>query len=117
MLNVFSSGVHAPTRSCYMTVAQKSSQVKGQATPRQIESPLWKRRRMADWMSAGTKPLVSIWAEENIQASLDFVVRSRSVCKKIAEKLLGYQRMWQQCKTKVNNVMLKYRQVSDSVLF
>ena len=51
----------------------------------------------------GDKALLDVWGAESVQNTLDSVVRNRVVCQKVASDLaeLGYQRTWQQCKTKI----------------
>ena len=59
--------------------------------------------------------LIIIWGEAKIQEELDGAVRNKTVFQKIATKLEqeGYQRDWQQCRTKVKNLKREYRTVKD----
>ena len=68
----------------------------------------------AGWSNEETKTLVSIWGEANVQNQLDGVVRNKVVYEKIAVEMgkLGFERNWQQCRTKIKNLTHKYRKVS-----
>ena len=65
------------------------------------------------WSFEETKALVGILGAEDIQTQLDGVSRNRSIYEKIATSMtdLGYDRTWQQCKTKVKNLTQRYRKV------
>ena len=54
-----------------------------------------------------------IWGAANIQSQLDGIVRNRTIYRKIAadHTALGYDRTWQQCKTKIKNMVQKYKKV------
>ena len=65
----------------------------------------------AGWTSEETRALIAIWGEEEIQNALDGVVRNKTIyARAMAE--LGYDKTWQQCRTKVKNLVQKYRKVS-----
>ena len=68
----------------------------------------------AGWTMDETKALVGIWGAQDVQSQLDGVARNRSMFEKIATAMadLGFDRTWQQCKTKVKNLTQKYRKVS-----
>ena len=68
----------------------------------------------AEWTSEETKALIGIWGKEEVQNALDCVVRNKTIYQKIAASMasLGYVKTWQQCRTKVNNLVQKYKKVS-----
>ena len=68
----------------------------------------------AGWTADETRALVGIWGQENIQNELDGVARNRTIYEKIAKELreIGYEKTWQQCRTKIKNLTQKYRKVS-----
>ena len=61
---------------------------------------------------------MSVWGEASVQSELDTVARDRVVFERIARQLeeLGYEQMWQQCRTKMKNLTQKYRKVAILVL-
>ena len=63
------------------------------------------------WSTEETKALLGVWGATDVQSQLDGVTRNRIVYKKIASALskCGYQRTWEQCKTKIKNLTQKYR--------
>lgn len=67
----------------------------------------------AGWSSEETRALVSVWGQANVQSQLDGVARNRTVFEQIAKELakLGYEKTWQQCRTKIKNLTQKYRKV------
>lgn len=68
----------------------------------------------AGWTSNETKALIGIWGEEEIQNALDGVVRNKTIYQKVAVAMgeLGYIKTWQQCRTKIKNLVQKYKKVS-----
>ena len=68
----------------------------------------------AGWTNEATRALVSVWSLENVQSELDGVARNRSIFERIARALAakGYEKTWQQCRTKIKNLTQKYRKVS-----
>ena len=67
------------------------------------------------WNSAEeTRALVGVWGQQNVQSELDGVTRNRTVFERIAKEMreLGFERTWQQCRTKIKNLTQKYRKVS-----
>ena len=66
------------------------------------------------WTHDETKALLGIWGDANVQRQLDGIVRNKSIYQKIASGMvsLGYDRTWQQCKTKIKNLVQKYKKVS-----
>ena len=68
----------------------------------------------AGWTADETKALIGIWGEEEVQNALDGVVRNKTIYQKIAAAMarLGYAKTWQQCRTKVKNLVQKYKKVS-----
>ena len=69
------------------------------------------------WSAQETKALLDVWGADSVQRELDGIVRNRTVYMKVASGLaeLGYDRTWQQCKTKVKNLVQRYRKVSSSL--
>ena len=67
----------------------------------------------AGWSVEETRALVGVWGQANIQEQLDGVMRNRTIFEMIAREMgeLGYERSWQQCRTKVKNLTQKYRKV------
>ena len=70
------------------------------------------------WGLQETKALLGVWGAEDVQRQLDGIVRNRIIYEKIAAELaeLGYERTWQQCKTKIRNMIQKYRKVSFELI-
>ena len=68
----------------------------------------------AGWSAEETRALVGVWGQENVQSELDGVTRNRTVFDRIAKEMreLGFERTWQQCRTKIKNLTQKYRKVS-----
>ena len=68
------------------------------------------------WSAEETKALLDVWGADSVQNQLDGVVRNKLVYQKVANDLaeLGYERTWQQCKTKVKNLVQKYRKVTEN---
>ena len=50
-----------------------------------------------------------------MQEQLDGVAKNRCVYEKVSKEMckLGYKKTWVQCKTKIKNLMAKYRKVKD----
>ena len=69
----------------------------------------------AGWTAEETRALVSVWSQTNVKNQLDGVTRNRIVFEKIAKEMaeLGFERTWQQCRTKVKNLTQKYRKVNS----
>jgi len=67
------------------------------------------------WTNDETKTLLSLWGNENVQSKLDKAHRNRDIYEAIARDMaeLGYERTWQQCRTKIKNIIQKYRKVSN----
>ena len=72
----------------------------------------------AGWSLEETKALIDIWGAAGLQSQLDGVARNRSVYEKIAASLVdsGFDRTWQQCKTKIKNLTQRYRKASLCLL-
>ena len=68
----------------------------------------------AGWTTEETGALVSIWGQANVQNKLDGIARNRTIFEKIAKEMaeLGFERTWQQCRTKVKNLTQKFRKVN-----
>ena len=67
----------------------------------------------AGWTTEITRALIAVWGQANVQNQLDGVVRNRTIYEKISRELaqLGYDRSWEQCRTKIKNLTQKYRKV------
>ena len=67
------------------------------------------------WSDNEVRALISIWGEDNIQEELDGAVRNQVIFNDIAAKMRakGYDRDWQQCRTKIKNLKKEYRQTKD----
>ena len=65
------------------------------------------------WSMEETKALLGAWGATDVQSQLDGVTQNRVVYQKIESALskCGYQRTWEQCKTKNKNLTQKYRNV------
>ena len=70
---------------------------------------------MSSWSDREVQVLINIWGEENIQQELDGAVRNKTVFQKKSKTMEeeGFQRDWQQCRTKVKNLKREYRIVKD----
>ena len=55
------------------------------------------------WSVEETNALLDVWGGENVQNQLDEISRNRIVYQGVVRSLsqLGYERTWQQCKTKI----------------
>lgn len=71
--------------------------------------------RGSSWSDNEVRALISIWGEDNIQEELDGAVRNQVIYSTIARKMhqKGYEREWQQCRTKIKNLKKEYRQTKD----
>ena len=71
--------------------------------------------RGSSWSDNEARTLISIWGEDNIQDQLDGAVRNQTIFDNIATKMRekGYERDWQQCRTKIKNLKKEYRQTKD----
>ena len=69
----------------------------------------------SSWSDNEVRTLISIWGEDNIQDQLDGAVRNQTIFNNIATKMRekGYERDWQQCRTKIKNLKKEYRQTKD----
>ena len=68
---------------------------------------------MADWNVQETCSLLGIWGAADVQSKLDGMVRNKTIYEQIAPELevLDYERTWQQCRTKIKNLVKRYRKV------
>ena len=66
------------------------------------------------WSTQETKVFLDVWGADSMQHEQDGIMRNRIVYTKVASGLaeLGYDRAWQRCKTKVKNLVQRYRKVS-----
>ena len=71
----------------------------------------------AGWSGEETRALVSVWGQENTQSELDGVTRNRTIFERIAKELreMGFEKTWQQCRTKIKNLTQKYRKVRTCI--
>lgn len=70
------------------------------------------------WTTEATKALLGIWGESSVQSQLDGVVRNKTIYLKIANDLkeMGFNHTWEQCRTKVKNLVKAYRKVRSIVI-
>ena len=68
----------------------------------------------AGWTVDGTRALIGVWGEADIQSQLDGVARNRRIYEKISAQLreMAYEKTWEQCRTKIKNMTNKYRKAS-----
>ena len=78
----------------------------------------WSRTRFSvtKWQLHGQRKRRELcweFGEQLIFSQLDGIVRNRTIYQKIAadHTVLGYDRTWQQCKTKIKNMVQKYKKV------
>ena len=66
------------------------------------------------WSADETRALIGVWGEADIQRQLDGVARNRPIYENISAQLceMGYEKTWEQCRTKIKNMTNKYRKVS-----
>ena len=64
----------------------------------------------AGWNVDETRELISVLGQANVQSQLDGVMRNHVIFERIARDMeeLGYERTWQQCRTKIKNLTQKY---------
>ena len=65
------------------------------------------------WTDSETRALLGVWSEEKIQDQLNKVNKKKPIFDAIAAKLseFGYMKTGEQCKTKIKNLLAKYRKV------
>ena len=65
------------------------------------------------WSTEETRTLISIWGDESVQSCLDSAHRNRHIFEQIAREMSekGYEKTWQQYRTKMKNLTQKYRKV------
>ena len=68
------------------------------------------------WTDSETRALLGVWSEERIQHQLNKVNKKKPIYDAIATKLseMGYMKTGEQCKTKINDLLAKYRKVKNS---
>ena len=68
------------------------------------------------WSAEETRSLISLWGEANVQSQLDGVSRNRVIYERIARDMdsLGYERTWEQCRTKIKNLTQRYKKLGAS---
>ena len=78
-----------------------------------MKKPLMSRG--STWSDAEVTALISIWGDEGIQEQLDGASRNRSIYNTISKKLKesGFDRDWQQCKSKIKNLKSDYKKIKD----
>ena len=72
---------------------------------------------IAGWRNEETRDLVGLCGAADIQAQLNVVSKKKVIYQKIAAEMneLGYLHMWEQCKTKIKNMIQKYKKVKCGV--
>ena len=65
------------------------------------------------WSVKEMRALISLWGQADVQSQLDGVTRNRRIYEQIARDLddLGWERTWEQCRTKMKNLTQRYRKV------
>ena len=65
------------------------------------------------WSIEEMKTLISIWGEESIEGRLDSAHRNQHIFEQITHEISDkeYEKTWQQCRTKMKNLIQKYRKV------
>ena len=74
----------------------------------------WSDKAMVGrWSTEETWPLINIWGEQSIQSKLEKVHWNHDVFERIVHEIsdIGYEKSWQQCRTKIKNNTQKYREV------
>ncbi|CAM1305550.1 Uncharacterised protein g4092 [Pycnogonum litorale] len=76
------------------------------------------RKRSESWSYHETQLLVSVWADEKIQRSLEEMTRNKCVWEVVSGKFnssnsFGY-RSWVQCKEKIRGLVSTYRKVKNN---
>ena len=66
------------------------------------------------WTNEETVALLSVWGEGKVQQMLTGIKRNRPVYQGIAMTMaeLGWERTWEQCRTKMKNLVSRYRKVN-----
>ena len=56
--------------------------------------------------------------DEEVQRTLDCVVRNKTIYQKVSARMarLNYDKTWEQCRTKIKNLVQKYKKVSFIVI-
>ena len=67
------------------------------------------------WSDDEVKCLIAVWGDKSIQQQLDGAVRNKEIFENIAKEMRrnGYERDWQQCKTKTKNPKQTYKKIRD----
>ena len=62
------------------------------------------------WSDDEVKCLIAVWGDKSIQQQLDGAVRNKEIFDNIAKEMRrnGYERDWQQCRTKTKNLKQTY---------
>ena len=68
---------------------------------------------VGSWSTEETRLLISIWGKQSIQSKLEKAHRNHDVFERIVREMsdVGYEKSWQQCRTKIKNNTQKYREV------
>ena len=66
-----------------------------------------------EWKNEEIRVLLTVWGEDRIQHTIKGCKRNKLVYVKIAAEMaeLGWERTWEQCRTKVKNIVSRYRKV------
>jgi len=69
----------------------------------------------AGWSTEETRTLIILWGQANVQGQLGSVARNRALYKEMARghAEAGYDRTWQQCRTKIKYLTQRDRKVYD----
>ncbi|KAM4550636.1 uncharacterized protein V3H82_019722 isoform 1-T1 [Fundulus diaphanus] len=73
------------------------------------------KERGATWDDAETEAVITVWAEDAIQAMLEGAKHNHKVFQKISDemKVRGYDRDLKQCREKIKKLRIQYKKVID----
>ena len=62
------------------------------------------------------RALLGIWSDESVQQKLNEASKKKPIYNAIAKKLneMGYTKTGERCKTKIKNLLARYRKVKDN---
>lgn len=68
------------------------------------------------WNHAGTALLISIWADNSIQKQLRSTLRNQPIWDGVARCMMrkGYRVNGKQCRTRIKNILVRYREVKKT---
>lgn len=68
------------------------------------------------WNHAGTALLISIWADNSVQKQLRSTLRNQPIWDGVARCMMrkGYRVNGKQCRTRIKNILVRYREVKKT---